>query len=218
MARRGIFEHPIVRRSGTVSSGEARSLAVAIFKPRTSGVYYTTQFANDMTGATLTTAPVGRMGVMFAGGTHSWDAVTIPPATTGTRTARIGVYSLDDDTLLPNALLVDAGVVGLVDLVPDILSISITTTANWLGLAAVLESDGSGTFATHHTTHSAGAGGPQLFGSETPPTFNPGGLIFVSNILTAAVSVGSGLPSPATWIHGAPSATTNDGGVYIRKA
>jgi hypothetical protein len=186
-------------------------------RPRATAKWYTQQFSNT---AGNTTGPAvvgdGRMALLFAGGSHSWDRIAIHVAVVGTRTARLGVYSMNSTTLLPTALLVDAGTVSFAGLV-DIRSIviSLSTTAQWLGLAYVLETTGTGSYLGRTFNLDNGSGGFQFFGTDDPSP--SGGIVNVNNVLVCSTGI-AGMPAPGAWSYDPATSQTLDGGVFLRKS
>lgn len=185
-------------------------------RPRTIGTWYTQQFANGQADTTTTAAGEGRMSLMFAGGAHSWDRIGLSLQVSGTRTWRLGVYSIDSTTFLPTALLLDAGTVSAVGATGlRSITISLSTTSQWLGLANVLETTGTGNYRGNRMNIDSGSGGFQFFGTASPVP--SAGIVFVNNVLVCATGV-AGLPSPGSWAPHPNNSQEPDGGVFLRKS
>lgn len=184
-------------------------------KPRMTGREYTATFGSHVSSSSATAVGEGRMGILFAGGTHTWDQLSIGVATSGTKTVRLALYSLDPDTLLPVALLYDAGVATYTGVGEHVRAITpaLQTTVSWLGLASIVETAGTG--AVHSTTSNNDAGSHviSLFGTDTIDAATK----FNVNSLYCTAGV-AGAPAPGAWFIPPVTPQTHDGGVYIRKS
>jgi hypothetical protein len=184
-------------------------------RPRHIGNQYTTQFGSHSSSSSPALVGDGRMDVFFAGGTHTWDQLSVFVVTAGTRTGRVALYELDDDTLLPTALLYDAGtftyVGGGVRNLP--ITPALQTTATWLGLAMILETAGTGAVTSTTSNNDSGSRNMMLFGTNTVDS----PITFCVNVLYCATGV-AGAPAPGAWSVPPATPQTHDGGVYIRKS
>lgn len=183
-------------------------------KPRHVGKKYTTQFGSHTSVTIPTLVGDGRMGILFAGGTHTWNELTVLSAGAGTKTVRLAVYELDDDTLLPTALLYDAGVLAITGAGELTLPISpaLTTTASWLGLATIVETNGTGNFTCTTSNNDSGSHVISLFGTNLVAN-----VCLNVNVLYCATGV-AGAPAPSAWAPPPSTPQTHDGGIYITKS
>jgi hypothetical protein len=184
-------------------------------KPRRIGNKYTTQFGSHSSSASPVSVGEGRMGILFAGGTHTWDQMTVHVVTVGTRTGRMALYSLDPETLLPDALLYDAGVFSYAGVAGErtlAITPALQTTANWLGLAMILETAGTGSITSTTSNNDANSRVISLFGTDAVAS-----LTLNVNVLYCSTGI-AGAPAPGAWSVPTASPQTHDGGVYIRKS
>jgi len=117
----------------------------SVFAPRRIGAYYGCPYRSSTSTSASWPSGHTRLTPLFAGKTITWDRIGMIGGTNASRTIRLGVYSLDPDTLFPDALLLDAGVVIPASSAVAFYqaTISLTTSATWLGAAFFMEGAGA---------------------------------------------------------------------------
>lgn len=224
-----------------IQTRTASSSFLEIHRARTVGGIYTDTFAthhqpsqwggndpNFLTG--------GKMGIIYVGGKASWDQLLQVNTSIGDGFAVYfwGIYSLDDNTLLPNALLWDPGAWTTYTGAPGtkIVSINggagITTTCNWIGLGICCVGTNAGAGRPTFVSSAPSLSGTQYVGfypygvstppanATTPPAWN--GLQMTSTTQNRNFMAAASAWTIQSSVMDGSSGTNVDGGLWIRRS
>jgi hypothetical protein len=207
-----------------------------VYAPRRVGSYYANTFGkhhlNSQWGANNPgVMNGGKMAPLYVGRAASWNELRQRVINNGDTFGvyRWGVYELDPTTLLPVALLLDAGSIqyNVGAPVDRTIAISLSTTCDWIGLGVVCEGTNAGvarpTFLAQSVSLTAtNYTGFYPFGVTTIPATNATMPPFLNYAMDSTTEPRGVMPPASAWtltgdISGSAAANT-DGGLWIRLA